>query len=103
MNGMKCACGKIARYSNNLKFNGYKIDGQKCKYCNESYYNPEKAEKILLLNKLKKTKYLLKLGQIKSNLIVRIPKDISCALNLQKGAEVELKLKDKDKIILNRK
>ena len=27
MNGMKCACGKIARYSNNLKFNGYKIDG----------------------------------------------------------------------------
>ena len=47
MNGMKCACGKMAKYSEDLTFNGTPIDGWVCKACGEEYYNPEKAEKIL--------------------------------------------------------
>jgi len=55
MKGMICVCGKIAGYKANMKFNGYPIDGWECKSCGEAYYNPEKAERVLLINKLKKT------------------------------------------------
>ena len=84
---MKCLCGKITDYKSNLKFNNYDIDGWVCKNCGEIYYNPEKAEKILLLNKLKKIKYHLKLSKVKGNLILRIPKELGEALDLHKEAE----------------
>ncbi len=100
MKGMKCMCGKIAQYVKHLKFNGHDIDGWRCDSCEEEYYNPEKAEKILLLNKLKKHKYHLKLSQVKSNLILRIPKEVGEALNLRKGGEVEFSLKDSNEIVI---
>ena len=100
MKGMKCQCGTIARYETHLKFNSFDIDGWVCKRCGETYYNPEKAEKILLLNKLKKIKYHLKLSQVKSNLIMRIPKELGEALNLRKGEEIELKLQNTNEIII---
>ena len=52
MKGMNCACGKVASYEEHLKFNKSDIDGWVFKECAETYYNPEKAEKILLLNEL---------------------------------------------------
>ncbi|MBU4502065.1 MAG: AbrB/MazE/SpoVT family DNA-binding domain-containing protein, partial [Nanoarchaeota archaeon] len=91
---------KIAKYTKNLKFNGYKIDGWKCPNCKEEYYNPEKAQKILLLNKLKKQKFHLKLSRIRSNLILRIPKEVSDALNLHKGENVEFSLKDCNEMVI---
>jgi hypothetical protein len=102
MKGLKCACGKMADYDKNLKFNGVNIDGWVCKSCGETYYNPEKAEKILLLNKLKKMKYHLKLNKVKSNLIVRIPKEVGEALNLDDGNEVELALEGSSKMVMQR-
>ena len=101
MKGMKCVCGKIAEYKQHMKFNGYGIDGWECKACGEVYYNPEKAERILLLNKLKKHKFHLKLSQVKSNLILRIPKEVSEALNLKKSQEVEFGLKNANEIVIN--
>ena len=98
--GMECVCGKIADYTKHLKFNNQDIDGWECKSCGEAYYNPEKAEKILLLNKLKKHKFHLRLSQVKSNLILRIPKEVSDALNLRKGEEVEFSLKENNKIVI---
>ena len=91
---MKCVCGKIAKYTKNLKFNNQKIDGWKCHSCGEYYYNPIEAEKILLLNKLKNKEIKAKLGKIRSNLILRLPKDIEKVLNLENGEEVTLKLED---------
>ncbi len=99
MKGIKCACGKIAEYNPHLKFNSYDIDGWECKSCGEIYYNPDKAERILQLNKLKKAKYELTLTQVKSNLIVRIPKDVSHALDLHKGGHVELQVGDNNIIV----
>lgn len=98
---MKCICGRIAAYSKNLRFNGYVTDGWKCSSCKEEYYNPERAEKILLINKLKKHKFYLKLTQVKSNLILRIPKEVSEALNLRKGEKVEFGLKDAKEIVIH--
>ena len=98
---MKCVCGGIATYHEDLKFNAYDIDGWVCKNCGEIFYNPEKAERILLLNKLKKAKYQLRLSKTKSNLILRIPKEVGDVMNLHKGEEVEFRLKEDDEMAIH--
>jgi|SRR3989344_1226520 len=98
--GIKCVCGKVAKPEKNLSFNRFKIDGWKCK-CGEIYYNPEQTERILILNKLKKAKIKVKLGQNKNNLILRIPKAIENAIGLKKGKEIELELNNDDNIVIN--
>jgi hypothetical protein len=101
MKGMKCICGKTAEYNKHMKFNGYGIDGWECKSCGEAYYNPEIAERILLLNKLKRHKFHLKLSKVKSNLVLRIPKEVSEALNLKKSQEIEFSLRNSNEIVIN--
>lgn len=98
---MKCVCGGTAIYREHLKFNNCEIDGWVCKNCRETFYNPEKAERILLLNKLKKARYQLKLSKVKSNLVLRIPKEVGEAMNLHKGEEVELRLKQSDEMVIH--
>ena len=92
---MKChKCGKKMEYVKGLKFNEFKIDGWKCD-CGEIYFNPEQAQRILLLNKLRKETIKAKLGKIRSNLILRFPKSIETALGLEKGEEVAIKIEDR--------
>ena len=74
-----------------IEFNKHKIDGWKCS-CGEIYFNPEQAQKILLLNQLKKEAIKAKLGKIRSNLILRLPKDIERAFDLEKGEDVLIKV-----------
>ena len=91
---MKCYKCKITmRYKEDLEFNGYTLDGWECKKCGEAYYNPKKAQRILLLNKLKRKILTLKLSKVKSNKIMRIPKDIDEALEF--GNEVRVKIEGK--------
>src|SRR3989338_4387432 len=92
---MKChKCSKSMESVRGMKFNEHKIDGWKCS-CGEIYYDPEQAQKILVLNKLKNEVIKAKLGKIRSNLILRLPKDVEFALNLQKGEDVLIKVEDK--------
>ncbi|MFH0714481.1 MAG: AbrB/MazE/SpoVT family DNA-binding domain-containing protein [Candidatus Diapherotrites archaeon] len=92
MKGLKCGkCGAIAKEAR-LRFQGFDVKGWKCAKCGEEYFHPEEAEKILLLNKLRKSEFKVKVGQIKSNLIVRIPKEAQKALGLEKGEELVLKV-----------
>lgn len=92
---MKChKCNKPMEYVKGMKFNEYVIEGWKCS-CGEIYYNPEQAQKILLLNKLKKESIRAKLGKIRSNLIVRLPKELENALSLEKGKDVLIKVEDR--------
>lgn len=92
---MKCnTCEKKMTYTKSIDFNGFKIDGYRC-ICGEIYFDPEQAQRVLLLNKLKKEAIKSKLGKIRSNLIVRLPQDISTALSLHKGEEVLLTIEDK--------
>ena len=94
---MKCIrCKKMMEYGKNwIKFNGFKIDGWKCK-CGESYTDTEQTEMILILNKLKKQGTKAKLGKIRSNIILRIPKDVETALGLHEGEIVTLKVEDRE-------
>lgn len=86
-------CGKKMFFSKKIKFNEYEIDGWKCG-CGEVYYAPEQAERVLLLNKLKKEFTQSKLGKIRSNLILRVPKCIETALKLEKGKNVHILIED---------
>tara|TARA_Y100000310_G_scaffold317846_1_gene371192 strand:+ start:14633 stop:14932 length:300 start_codon:yes stop_codon:yes gene_type:complete len=89
---MKCqTCEKKMKFEKNLQFNQYKIDGWKCP-CGELYYEPEQAQRILLLNKLSQEVVKAKLGKVRSNLILHLPKDIETALNLHQGEEVQLRI-----------
>ncbi len=92
---MKCQnCGKSMHAVKGMKFNNYSIDGWKCP-CGETYYEPEQANKILLLNKIKKEAFKAKLGKVRSNLILRLPKEMEQALGLQKGKEVVITIEGK--------
>lgn len=89
---MKChKCNKQMKYSDKINFNEYEISGWRCS-CGENYYEPEQAQRILLLNKLKKESIKVKLGKIRSNLILYLPKDVENALLLQKGKDVLIKI-----------
>ncbi|MBI4210601.1 MAG: AbrB/MazE/SpoVT family DNA-binding domain-containing protein [Candidatus Diapherotrites archaeon] len=97
--GMECGkCGHLAGEAS-LSFQGHEINGWKCR-CGEEYFNPEQAQKILTLNKLKNSKFEVKVGQIRSNLIVRIPKEVEEALGLRKGEEMLLGVLEGRKIEL---
>jgi len=87
---MKCdKCQKTMSPSKDLNFNGNKIDGWKCS-CGEIYFESSQIQKILLINKLKKEVIKAKLGRIRSNLILRLPKEVESALGLQKGEIVTI-------------
>lgn len=99
MEGMKCiSCGKTARPAK-LSFQGQKIDGWKCG-CGEEYFEPEQAQRILLLNQVRKEAFRVKVGRVRSNLILRIPKRIADALELKDGEEVTLKVESGREIMI---
>ncbi len=83
------------KYEKEINFNKSKINGWVCS-CGEKYYDPEQAQKILLLNKIKNATIKAKLGRIRSNLIIRLPKDIETALGLENGEEVIIKIQDNE-------
>ena len=97
---MKChKCNKTMNYSKDLNFNGNKIEGWRCS-CGEIYFESSNVQRVLLLNKLREEEIKAKLGRIKSNLILRLPKEVEIAFNLEKGETVIVKAeKDFIKII----
>lgn len=97
MKGMKCVkCGGVAEKAK-LSFQGVDIDGWRCE-CGEEYFDPEQAERILLLNKLKDESFEVTLGKSRSNLIIRIPTKVQAALGLKPGETVKLKIEDAKKL-----
>ncbi|MFH0987167.1 MAG: AbrB/MazE/SpoVT family DNA-binding domain-containing protein [Candidatus Micrarchaeota archaeon] len=91
---LKChKCGRKAEPVK-VKFQHYDISGWRCRKCGEEYLNPEQAQCILFLNKLKKNGIGVKVGRIRSNLIIRIPKTVEQTLQLKQGEEVKLKVLD---------
>ena len=92
---MKChSCEKKMLFQKGLQFNEFQIDGWRCS-CGEIYYDPEQAGRILLINKLRKEQLRAKLGKIKSNLIIRVPKELESALCLKKGKDVIITVQGK--------
>lgn len=90
--GMRCVkCTSIAKPAQ-LSFQGYAIEGWKCS-CGEEYFDPAQAQRILSMQKLQREELTARLGRIRSNLILRIPRAIEEAMCLKKGEELRFKLK----------
>lgn len=53
-------------YVKGMDFNEYKVNGHKC-ICGVAYIDPDDAQRVLILNKLKKEKIKTKLGKIRSS------------------------------------
>src|SRR3989338_6172952 len=84
---MKCnKDGKTMKFIKGIKFNEYSIDGWKCS-CGEIYYDPA-GTKSAAVEQTKKEVLKAKLGKIRSNLILRLPKDLEHAFSLEKGENV---------------
>ena len=98
--GMTCVvCGRVARPSK-LRFREYVLDGWKCA-CGEEYFDPEQSQQILALNKLRFQPVSAKLGRVRSNLILRIPKLVEHAFKLSEGKYARLTLKGKNAVELS--
>src|SRR4030042_1167710 len=97
--GLKCVCGKTAEYKKGIHFGKYKLDGWECRYCREVYFDPEQAQRILILNKLKNKSFKMKVNKVRSNQIIRLPKEISLILNNPK--EINLRLINEKEAILS--
>lgn len=99
-NGMDCVkCGGVARPVN-TSFQGTGISGWKCKKCGETYYDPVQAQRILLLHKLEHSELEAKLGRVKSNLILRIPRAVEEGLGLKEGEKIRLKVRNATELTL---
>jgi hypothetical protein len=66
----------------------------------EEYFEPEQAQRILLLNQVRKEAFRIKVGKVRSNLILRIPKRIADALELKDGEEVTLRVEGNQQIMI---
>lgn len=98
--GVRCAkCSSMAKPVK-TSFQGEKIDGWKCKKCGELYYDPSQAERILTLHKLQHEEIEAKLGRIKSNLIVRVPKIIEKILEFREGEKIKLRIKNAHELVI---
>ncbi len=66
--------------------------------CGERYYDPERAQRILSLNKMRGEAIDVKLNKTRSNLMLRIPKAFERILGLKEGEHVKLKVTDLKRI-----
>ena len=84
MEGMECIkCKKIAKTAK-PKFQGYEIEGWKCE-CGEKYYDPEQAQRILTMNKMKDE-------------TIEVLRLLSKILDLKEARPVKLRVVDLKKI-----
>ena len=90
--------GKLLKIKS--KFQGFLIDAYKCNKCKEEFFNPEQAEEILERNKVMHQIFKLTIGQIQSNLIIRIPVKVGEVLDLKKGEKIDLEIESLDEICL---
>lgn len=82
------------------KFQGFDIDAFKNTKTGEEYFDPDQAENILLFNKLREKSFKTKAGKIQSNIIIRLPVEVSNSLNIKKGEKVNIRVEGRNKLVL---
>ena len=97
--GIVCVCGASTERSADIRFNGFVTGGWKCAACGEEYGDPEKTEQTLVLNRLRQHSKTLKLNKVRSNLVMRIPVEVSEVFGLQDGDSVELRIVGDDIVL----
>lgn len=83
------ACNKEMK-KKMFKMEGIDVRGWECPHCHDSVLHQEDAQKMFLLNKLKKG-LPIKIGALGNSLILRIPKEIENHYKLSKGEQITMK------------
>ena len=97
---MKCfKCGSEVK-ADRREFNimGFKVGGWKCPKCREEYYEGDDINKVFVYNKLKKG-IPVKVGALGNSLVMRLPKEVSSVLEIKKGQEVILRVRDNELVV----
>lgn len=92
----KSLCGAIMK-KKIFTFEGIKVRGWECNECSESILHPDDAQKVFVLNKLKRG-ITIKVGELGNSLIMRIPKEIAEFYKISKGEALKLKAENQKKI-----
>lgn len=85
----KSVCGTVMK-KKTFALDGIKVRGWECPKCDESVLHPHDAQRVFVLNKLKRG-IPVKVGELGNSLIMRIPKEIAEFYNLSKGEAVMFK------------
>jgi len=92
-----CTCGEKAMSRKKFTIEGVEVRGWECKHCNETALHSEDAQKVLVLNKLKKG-IPVKVGELGESLIIRFPKELAEYYKIEKGENLILKAESEKKI-----
>ena len=88
----KSMCGAVME-KKIFNFEGTRVRGWECNKCNESVLHPDDAQKVLILNKLKRG-ITIKVGELGNSLIMRIPKEVAEFYKISKGEALKLKVEN---------
>lgn len=95
----KCTnCNSLMK-KKNLTIEGINVRGWECIKCKDAVLHPDDAQKMLLVNKLKRG-LSVKIGELGKSLIVRIPKEVANLYNLSKGEQITMKAENNNTIEL---
>lgn len=95
----KCTkCNSLMK-KKNFTIEGTNVRGWECVKCKDAVIHPEDAQKMLLLNKLKRG-FSVKIGELGKSLIVRIPKEVANLYKLSKGEKITMKAESDNSIEL---
>jgi hypothetical protein len=75
---------------------GMQIRAWECAKCSETVLHPEDAQKIFVLNKLRKG-IPVKVGRLGTSLMVRFPKEFTEYYNIEKGRDLILRAEDESR------
>ncbi len=96
---MKCECGEVME-KKRVEVAGILSEGYKCPKCGEVEFTEKQMRKMLAQKeKLLKIAVTRKIGQVGGSLVLRIPRSVEEALNLEKGEDVKIIVENKKMIV----
>ena len=95
----KCTNCNSIMHRKTLVIEGLNIRGWECVKCKETVLHPDDAQRMFVLNKLKRG-LSVKIGELGKSLVIRIPKEIAMHYKLSKGEQIMMKAENNKKIEL---
>ncbi|MBI5225439.1 hypothetical protein HY989_06230 [Candidatus Micrarchaeota archaeon] len=85
---LKCYCGGSATPSE-IRMEGLKLRGWKCKECGETYLHPDDSMRISAIRKLKSKPFEATVAKAGNSFAIRIQKEAAVALALKIGEKIK--------------
>ncbi|MEE8400748.1 MAG: AbrB/MazE/SpoVT family DNA-binding domain-containing protein [Candidatus Hydrothermarchaeaceae archaeon] len=98
---LKCTCGKWARPKKTL-IDGHRVRGWTCSACGEYYINPNDAQLLLTINKLKMERLSAKMTKIGNSVGIRLPKELIDLIGFKQGQRFKITIENHKKFTLEK-